>query len=37
MWGSETASRMLAEAGFAEVEIRSLPHDVINYYYTARK
>lgn len=37
MWGSETASRMLKEAGFSEVQIESLPHDVINHYYTARK
>jgi ubiquinone/menaquinone biosynthesis C-methylase UbiE len=37
MWGSETACRMLAEAGFGDVKVESLPHDVINYYYTARK
>jgi ubiquinone/menaquinone biosynthesis C-methylase UbiE len=37
MWGRETACRMLAEAGFAHVEVKSLPHDVINFYYTARK
>lgn len=37
MWGSETACRMLADAGFGDVEVKSLPHDVINYYYTARK
>jgi 2-polyprenyl-3-methyl-5-hydroxy-6-metoxy-1,4-benzoquinol methylase len=37
MWGRETACRMLAEAGFAKVDVRSLPHDVINYYYVARK
>lgn len=37
MWGRETACRMLAEAGFAKVEVRTLPHDVINYYYVARK
>ena len=37
MWGSETASRMLKEAGFSDVRIESLAHDVINHYYTARK
>jgi 2-polyprenyl-3-methyl-5-hydroxy-6-metoxy-1,4-benzoquinol methylase len=37
MWGSETACRMLEEAGFSTVEVKSLPHDVINYYYIARK
>jgi 2-polyprenyl-3-methyl-5-hydroxy-6-metoxy-1,4-benzoquinol methylase len=37
MWGRETACRMLADAGFGRVEVKSLPHDVINLYYTARK
>jgi SAM-dependent methyltransferase len=37
MWGRETACRMLAEAGFAKVDVRTLPHDVINFYYVARK
>jgi hypothetical protein len=37
MWGAETAQRMLAEAGFGSVEMTSLPHDVINTYYAARK
>ncbi|MEM7410882.1 MAG: class I SAM-dependent methyltransferase [Myxococcota bacterium] len=37
MWGAETAVRMLNEAGFREVDVRNLPHDVMNYYYTARK
>jgi len=37
MWGAETACRMLEEAGFPKVEVRSLPHDVINHYYVARK
>ena len=36
MWGSEVATRMLGEAGFSEVNLRSLPHDIINHYYTAR-
>jgi len=33
MWGSETACRMLGEAGFGAVEVKSLEHDVINHYY----
>lgn len=37
MWGSDLATRMLGEAGFEKVEVHSLPHDVINYYYIARK
>jgi SAM-dependent methyltransferase len=37
MWGAETAQRMLAEAGFGKVEVKSLPHDVINFYYIARR
>lgn len=37
MWGRETAQGMLSDAGFARVDVRSLPHDVINDYYVARK
>ena len=37
MWGREKATRMLEAAGFAKVEVRSLPHDPINQYYVARK
>ena len=37
MWGSETATRMLREAGFRDVKLQSLPHDVINHYYAVRK
>lgn len=37
MWGREVATRMLREAGFGEVEVRELPHDIINLYFTARK
>ena len=37
MWGAETARRMLAEAGFASVELKTLPHDPLNAYYIARK
>lgn len=37
MWGAETARRMLEEAGFAKVELRTLPHDPLNFYFVARK
>jgi 2-polyprenyl-3-methyl-5-hydroxy-6-metoxy-1,4-benzoquinol methylase len=36
MWGAETALRMLDEAGFAKVEVKSLPHDRLHHYYVAR-
>jgi SAM-dependent methyltransferase len=36
MWGEETALDMLAEAGFGNVEVHRLPHDVMNCYYVAR-
>jgi SAM-dependent methyltransferase len=34
-WGKELAVRMLADAGFADVTVDTLPHDVLNYYYVA--
>jgi SAM-dependent methyltransferase len=34
-WGKELALEMLGDAGFDEVEVKSLPHDVLNYYYLA--
>jgi SAM-dependent methyltransferase len=37
MWGQEQASAMLAEAGFADVAIKQLPHDFQNDYYVVRK
>jgi hypothetical protein len=37
MWGAETARRMLGEAGFTKIEVKTLPHDVINLYYVARR
>ena len=37
MWGAETARRMLEDAGFADVEVHTLPHDAINLYYVARR
>jgi SAM-dependent methyltransferase len=36
MWGRETATRMLAEAGFDRVELRELEHDPQNDYYLCR-
>jgi ubiquinone/menaquinone biosynthesis C-methylase UbiE len=37
MWGREKALQMLAEAGFANVEVKQLAHDVQNDYYICRK
>lgn len=37
MWGRETALEYLREAGFADVKIRQLEHDMMNDYYVARK
>ncbi|HEV2803059.1 MAG TPA: class I SAM-dependent methyltransferase [Pyrinomonadaceae bacterium] len=36
MWGEEKAQELLAAAGFAHVELKKLPHDIINVYYVAR-
>jgi hypothetical protein len=36
-WGKEKALEMLAEAGFRNVTVQTLPHDPINYYYVAPK
>ncbi|MBC7782229.1 MAG: class I SAM-dependent methyltransferase [Burkholderiales bacterium] len=35
-WGRELACQMLADAGFNDVQVSELPHDMINYYYVAR-
>jgi len=35
-WGRELAERMLTEAGFGEVEVHSLDHDIQNFFYLAR-
>lgn len=37
MWGERVARRMLAEAGFAEVDVLHVDEDVLNAYYVARK
>lgn len=36
-WGEELALRMLAEAGFANVAVHTLDHDIMNNYYVCRK
>jgi hypothetical protein len=33
MWGEETALQMLAAAGFANVLVKQLAHDVFNNFY----
>jgi 2-polyprenyl-3-methyl-5-hydroxy-6-metoxy-1,4-benzoquinol methylase len=35
-WGREKALEMLADAGFDDVSVSTLPHDPMNYYYIAR-
>lgn len=37
MWGEEKALEMLGEAGFTGVEVKRLPHDIMNNFYVARK
>jgi SAM-dependent methyltransferase len=36
MWGIEMASDMLAKAGFTDVQMSRLPHDMVNAYFVAR-
>ena len=36
-WGEEKALELLAEAGFTNVKVNQLPHDIINNYYIATK
>ena len=36
MWGKEKAAEMLKDAGFANVEVKTLAHDFQNYYYIAK-
>lgn len=35
-WGEEVAVEMLAAAGFSDVRIERLPHDIMNNYYLSR-
>jgi 2-polyprenyl-3-methyl-5-hydroxy-6-metoxy-1,4-benzoquinol methylase len=37
MWGMEKAISMLKEAGFGNIEVKTLPHDFQNYYYIVHK
>jgi hypothetical protein len=36
-WGRQLATKMLKEAGFADVQIRNLAHGIINDYYVCRR
>jgi hypothetical protein len=36
MWGKAVALKMLGAAGFKSVEVKSLAHDIMNYYYVAQ-
>jgi 2-polyprenyl-3-methyl-5-hydroxy-6-metoxy-1,4-benzoquinol methylase len=36
-WGEELAVKMLKEAGFSSVAVRTLEHDIMNNYYVCRK
>jgi ubiquinone/menaquinone biosynthesis C-methylase UbiE len=35
-WGKEKAMEMLADAGFTNVEVKQLPHDILNNYYVCQ-
>ena len=37
MWGEKKAREVLKEAGFKEVQVKHLPHDFQNSYFTATK
>jgi ubiquinone/menaquinone biosynthesis C-methylase UbiE len=37
MWGEQKADEMFREAGFASVETKRIPEDVLNVYYICRK
>lgn len=37
MWGQEAALKLLQAAGFSHIEIKQLPHDVMNDYYILKK
>jgi len=37
MWGREKAMEMLQAAGFQSIEMKELPHDIMNDYYIIRK
>jgi hypothetical protein len=37
MWGCERALALLADAGFADVEVKRIDADILNLYYIARR
>ena len=37
MWGRDTATKMLGQAGFGDVVVTELEHDPLNFLYTCRK
>jgi hypothetical protein len=37
VWGEELALKMLGDAGFRDVRVETLPHDIINNYYITSK
>jgi ubiquinone/menaquinone biosynthesis C-methylase UbiE len=37
MWGKQKALEMLGKAGFGNVQVESLEHDMLNYYYVCRQ
>jgi len=37
MWGTDKAIEMLKEAGFKDIEIKRLEHDIQNCYYILKK
>jgi len=36
-WGEELAVQMLRDAGFEDVTVNTLPHDIMNNWYVMRK
>jgi N-acetylglutamate synthase-like GNAT family acetyltransferase len=37
MWGEAKAREYLAQAGFSDVAVHELPHDIQNLYYVCRR
>ncbi len=37
MWGKEQALAMLRQAGFKRIDVKTLEHDILNYYYIIHK
>jgi len=37
MWGKELALEMFRDAGFGQVDVKELDHDMINYYYVCQR